>query len=121
MLIRKLKDCTEIIAGDSTKLKELLHPDRQYKFNGCYSLAHARLEVGGKSDRHKLNSNEVYYILQGKGEITIDNDTTVVEKGDVIDIPPNSVQSIKNTGDIDLEFLCIVDPAWKEEDEEILE
>jgi mannose-6-phosphate isomerase-like protein (cupin superfamily) len=121
VLIRKLKNCTEIIAGDSTKLRELLHPNRQYKFNGCYSLAHARLDVGEKSDSHKLNSNEVYYILHGKGEITIDNDTAVVEQGDVIDIPSHSVQSIKNISETDLEFLCIVDPAWKEEDEEILE
>jgi hypothetical protein len=28
MLIRKLKDCEPIIAGDGTRLRELLHPNR---------------------------------------------------------------------------------------------
>jgi mannose-6-phosphate isomerase-like protein (cupin superfamily) len=121
MLIRKLKNCNEIIAGDSTKLRELLHPDRDYSFIGNYSLAYARLAPGEKSDKHLLKSNEVYYILEGVGEMTIDDETAIVEKGDIIDIPPNSVQSIKSIGDNDLEFLCIVDPAWKEEDEEIIE
>jgi len=39
----------------------------------------------------------------------------------VIYIPPNSVQRIKNIGPNDLIFLCIVDPAWKPEDEELVE
>ena len=29
MLIRRLKDCHEITAGDNSVLRELLHPDRQ--------------------------------------------------------------------------------------------
>jgi mannose-6-phosphate isomerase-like protein (cupin superfamily) len=36
-------------------------------------------------------------------------------------IPPFSKQSIKNTGKSDLSFLCIVDPAWTQQDEIILE
>ena len=35
-------------------------------------------------------------------------------------IPPNAVQYIENTGNSDLKFLCIVDPAWRQEDEEVL-
>ena len=30
-------------------------------------------------------------------------------------------QSLENTGSQDIEFLCLVDPAWKAEDERILE
>ena len=32
-------------------------------------------------------------------------------------IPPQALQYIENTGNTDLKFLCIVDPAWREEDE----
>ena len=32
-------------------------------------------------------------------------------------IPPGATQFIENTGNTDLEFLCIVDPAWQESDE----
>jgi len=37
----------------------------------------------------------------------------------LIYIVPWSKQHIKNTGKTALEFLCIVDPEWKEKDEEI--
>jgi len=30
-------------------------------------------------------------------------------------------QYIENTGDSDLKFLCIVDPAWREENEEVFD
>lgn len=120
MRIRKLKNCTEIIAGDSTILRELLHPDRDYPFDGRYSLAHAKLHPGTQSVKHRLKTDEVYYILKGRGEMYIDDESAIVEAGDAIDIPPGAVQSIKNIGDDDLEFLCIVDPAWREDDEEVL-
>ncbi len=119
MLIRKLKDCPEIIAGDKTALRELLHPGRDYPFSGRYSLAHAVLEPGEISLPHILKTDEVYYILSGSGEMHIGDECAAVEAGDVIDIPPGSPQRIANTGRLNLEFLCIVDPAWRAEDEEI--
>lgn len=120
MRIRRLKDCPEIIAGDNTRLRELLHPDRDYPFSGRYSLARAVVAPGQSSVRHRLQTDEVYYIIQGEGEMHVDGETAVVSEGDAIEIPPGSEQWIKNTGQSDLAFLCIVDPAWRESDEEIL-
>lgn len=121
MLIRKLKDCPEITAGDNTRLRELLHPRRDYVFDGRYSLAHALLAPGQASVRHRLTTDEVYYILQGTGEMHVDEETAAVEAGDAVEIPPGSEQWIRNTGTADLAFLCIVDPAWRAADEEILD
>lgn len=121
MLIRKLKACAEIVAGDQTRLRELLHPDREYHFDGRHSLAHAVLGAGLSSTPHRLISTEVYYILSGSGEMHIDTESARVEPGDAVTIPPEAVQWIANTGTVPLEFLCIVDPAWRAEDEEILE
>jgi len=59
--------------------------------------------------------------LEGEGEMYINNEKEKVSAGKVIYIPPNSVQRIKNIGNNDLVFLCIVDPAWKKEDEEVIE
>ncbi len=50
----------------------------------------------------------------------IDEENTKVRSGQAVYIPPNSKQYIKNTGNTDLKFLCIVDPAWRVEDEEVL-
>ena len=36
-------------------------------------------------------------------------------------IPPNAMQHIENTGNCELEFLCIVDPAWQQADEEVFD
>ena len=114
-------ECEPIIAGDGTTLRELLHPGREYPFTGRYSIAHAVVKPGQASQRHRLTTDEVYYILSGTGRMHVDDDVAEVATGDAIDIPPDSVQFIENTGDEDLAFLCIVDPAWRAEDEEILE
>ncbi len=85
-----------------------------------YSLAHAIVKPGQVTQNHRLKTSEVYYILQGKGIMHIGRGTAEVRVGQAIYIPPNSEQRIKNTGKTALVFLCIVDPAWKKEDEEIL-
>ncbi|MCK4596367.1 cupin domain-containing protein [candidate division WOR-3 bacterium] len=119
MFIKDLKNSKEFIAGDNTILRELLHPGKE-DLKIHYSLAHAVVKPGDTSKTHTLKTSEVYYILEGQGIIFIDDESAEVHYGQVIYIPPNSVQYIRNTGKNDLKFLCIVDPAWTPEDEEIL-
>ena len=120
MLIQKLNACDEFIAGDGTKLRELLHPDKQ-AVDLRYSLAHATLPPGQTSALHSLTTSEVYYILSGVGEMHIDDENQFVEAGDTVYIPPNAKQFIYNCGTEPLIFICIVDPALRKEDEKILE
>lgn len=120
MFIKDLKNCQEIIAGDNSILRELLNPLKE-DIRANYSLAHAKVKSGEITLAHKLKSSEVYYILQGEGEMYIDDEKENVSFGQAIHIPPNAVQKIKNLGKDDLEFLCIVDPAWRTEDEEVVE
>ncbi|MEY3299206.1 MAG: hypothetical protein RLZZ597_2466 [Cyanobacteriota bacterium] len=118
MLIRKLLDCPEFIAGDGTRLRELLHPDKQ-DIALRYSLAHAIVPVGQVSVPHALTTSEVYYILSGVGEMHINDETQRVEPGDAVYIPPNARQFIRNLGEEPLVFICMVDPAWRKEDETV--
>lgn len=118
MFIKNLQDCQEFIAGDNTKLREILHPDKA-DLNLRYSLAHAKLAPGKTSQLHSLKTSEVYYILEGKGIMHIDNETAEVEPGATIYTPPHAKQYIESVGETDLIFLCIVDPAWRIEDEEV--
>jgi len=119
MFIRDLKDCPEFIAGDNTRLRELFNPLKD-PLELRYSLAHARLAPGLESAPHKLKTSEVYFILEGMGEMRIDGEARHVGPGQAIYIPPHGVQSIKNTGKDELVFICMVDPAWRPEDEEVL-
>ena len=51
----------------------------------------------------------------------IGDDVTTVEAGTTLYVPSGSRQSLENTGSQEIEFLCLVDPAWNEADERILE
>ena len=51
----------------------------------------------------------------------IDDEVATVEAGTTVYVPPGGRQSLENTGTQDIEFLCLVDPAWKAEQERILE
>lgn len=120
MFIRRLADCEEFTAGDNTRLRELFHPDKD-PLDLRYSFAVARVAPGKTSTLHRLRHSEVYYIMEGNGEMRIDDEREPVAPGDVVYIPPRTAQQITNTGSNELVFVCIVDPAWRREDEEILE
>ncbi len=111
MLIKDFKECKEFIAGDKTVLRELLHADKISNAGFRYSLAHATVKVGESSTPHALKTSEVYYLLEGEGEMHVGEETAKVHTGQVIVIPPNAKQYIRNIGTADLKFLCIVDPA----------
>ena len=122
MIMKKLKDLKEIIALDDTIIREILNPKHEtIPLHLGYSLAHATLPPRKTSLPHRFKTaSEVYYILKGKGLMHIDDETAEVSPGDTIYIPPQAVQWIENTGSDDLEFLCIVDPAWQPNAEELV-
>ncbi len=116
LLVKDKNKCKEMIAKDKTRLREILHP----KNDGVdldFSVAFAKVSPGEKTEPHILKSAEVYYILKGKGLMYIDNKKKEVYSDFAVYIPPNSVQYIKNTGEKELDFLCIVSPPWKPEDD----
>jgi len=121
MFVRNIKDCMEITALDNCRLRELFNPLKDVlELN--YSLAWARVEKGKATAPHRLSSSEVYYIIQGGGTMHISSEVRDVAAGEAVYIPPMAVQYIENTGDCELVFVCMVEPAWrKEEDERVKE
>ncbi|TFG99817.1 cupin domain-containing protein [Candidatus Thorarchaeota archaeon] len=122
MLIRRLQDRESINALDNTTIREILNPKHESQSLVLnYSLAHATLKPDEKSLPHKFfEASEIYYILRGTGLMHIDDETAEVTPGDTIYIPPQAAQWIENTGSDDLEFLCIVNPAWQPNAEELV-
>ncbi|UCG30133.1 MAG: cupin domain-containing protein [candidate division WOR-3 bacterium] len=114
MFVIRLQECSCLTAGDGSLLREILHPSK-HAVDIRYSLAWAKVEPKQKTLAHTLLHAEVYYILKGEGDMHIDKEVKLVAKNDTIYIPPGAVQFIKNTGEDNLEFLCIVDPAWQAE------
>lgn len=123
MFVRNLNECKVITAIDGTILRELLNPLRDgTDLKLGYSIAHASIPVGEASFPHRLTkASEVYYFLQGAGVMHIDGETHKVQSGSLVYVPSNATQHVENTGEEDITFLCIVDPYWRPEDEELVE
>ena len=72
MLHKKESDLDQIEGEEGTKIRQYFDPaNTGEKIN--YSLAQFTLDSGKKSKIHAINSSEIYYILKGAGELTIDN------------------------------------------------
>ena len=120
MSVRDISEIEEIQGNEGTKIKQIFHPHNT--LNGIrYSVAHFTIEKGKRSNKHQMKTSEIYYILEGKGVLNVDDEKINVKNGSSVYVPPMSKQHIENTGDSDLRFLCIVDPAWKQDDEILLE
>ncbi|KAJ5084442.1 Cupin 2 conserved barrel [Penicillium alfredii] len=56
---------------------------------------------------HRHAQAEIYYIVQGDGEVTIDGRRWTVTAGSTVYIPPNSEHEIANTGTADLRWFYV--------------
>lgn len=122
MFIRKLSETPFTRVMDQSILAELLHPDKEPLAGdlGC-SVAFAIVPQKEATLPHRLNTTtELYFILEGQGEMHIEDEKETVEPGNIVLIPAGSRQWIVNTGPRDLTFICIVSPRWKETDEELV-
>ena len=82
-----------------------------------HSLAHVTLPPGKSSEAHyHRESEETYYVLQGRGWMEIDGDEFPLEPGQALLIEPGEVHKISNHGESDLEFLAVCSPPWVAED-----
>lgn len=105
---------------DGSEIRELLAHR-----NSCIrkqSLAEARVPPGARTTPHyHPQTEEIYYILSGKAQMRIGDETTVVVQGDAIAIPPGQVHHITNTGDKPLVFLCCCAPGYEHDDTVLVE
>lgn len=79
------------------------------------SVSRARVNPGVTTVLHWLkDTEEKYFILSGSGEMEIDGKVAgTVVPGDLVIIPKNTDQRIKNTGTDDLIFICICTPRFE--------
>ena len=120
MDIHNLHRVDSFTTKDGSEIRELLAHR-----NSCIakqSLAEARLPVGASTTPHyHVHTEEIYYILSGQGRMRIGEETSAVEPGDAIAIPPGKEHEITNTGNETLVFLCCCAPAYEHEDTVLVE
>jgi quercetin dioxygenase-like cupin family protein len=68
---------------------------------GGYLELAAEFEVagGGAVHPHSHHTHEYYYVLNGRGVMTIEDEEREVVPGDFIHIPPNKVHSLRPVSD----------------------
>jgi mannose-6-phosphate isomerase-like protein (cupin superfamily) len=81
------------------------------------SLAEATLEPGQQTERHyHAESEELYYVLSGEGEMELDGEREPVGPGDAILIPAGAWHQITASASARLRFLCCCSPPYGHED-----
>lgn len=115
MHVYNLANVPAFTTKDGSEIRELLAHR-----NSCIqkqSLAEARVQPGGQTMPHYHPlTEEIYYILEGAGQLTITGETREVGPGDAIAIPPGAVHTIYNPGPETLKFLCCCAPGYEHTD-----
>ena len=71
------------------------------------------LHPGSAIGLHKQDVDEVYYVLSGKGELTLDGEKHEIGPGTAILTRPGSSHSLKQTGTEDLVIIIAYPPERK--------
>jgi mannose-6-phosphate isomerase-like protein (cupin superfamily) len=113
--VRNIDRVPAFATKDGSEIRELL----AWR-NSCIrlqSLAEARLAPGRSTAPHRhLKTEEIYYVLEGRGRMSVGTETEEVGPGDAVAIEPGQPHTIANIGSTILKFLCCCAPCYEHED-----
>jgi mannose-6-phosphate isomerase-like protein (cupin superfamily) len=75
-------------------------------------LAIANLAKGKTIESHRDPMEEIYFVLSGEGEMSVDEETRHVGPGDATWIPAGSAHSLTNSSEQDLLILVVASSNW---------
>ena len=76
------------------------------------SITWVEVAPGAAQQPHAHSPEQVYIIVQGRGEMTVGEETGLVAKGDIVHIPPGALHWIKNIGKKLLVYVSASTPAY---------
>ena len=100
---------TRVLVGDNAPLKAK-----------GFCMGQVTIYPGGQVPAHDHVQEEVYYVLQGDGEIEIEGEVKAIREGEAVYVPSGSKHNLRNPGKKDMTFLFVYSPAgvvdhWKQE------
>lgn len=113
--VRSLGDAEPFVTKDGSTIRELLGlgPGGTAQL----SLAEATLEPGQATERHyHAVCEEIYFVLEGVGEMEIEGARATVRERDAVPIPAGSRHQIVNAGSKALRLLCVCAPPYRHAD-----
>jgi len=113
--VRSLAGADSFVTADGSTIRELFGlPTGGAEHQ---SLAEATLAPGQATQRHYHRaSEEIYFVLDGEGEMELDGERRRVGVGDAVAIPPGAWHELRAEGDRPLRILCSCAPPYRHED-----
>jgi mannose-6-phosphate isomerase-like protein (cupin superfamily) len=103
---------------DGSVITELVHPDHDKAES--LSLAEAVVEPGGRTYRHKhAASEEIYYTLQGHGQLHLSGGVEEMTPGSAHLIAPGTEHWVAALPGEPLRILCASSPPYADDDTEL--
>ncbi len=120
-----------MIVADLNEIKGRTYPARRRTQNLVgglspiqaknFSIGFVTLEPrGGQVPWHNQDQEEVYFIVDGTGEMCLGQECSVLKTGQAVFIPPGVFHQLTNIGDTPLKMIYCYGPAgdvahWKQE------
>ncbi len=117
--------------ADLTQIEGRVYPARRRTQNmvggaspvqaAAFSMGYVTLEPnGGQVPWHNQEQEEVYFVLEGRGEMCLGEERQILQGGQAVYIPPGVFHQMTNLGDTPLRMLYCYGPAgdvahWRQE------
>jgi mannose-6-phosphate isomerase-like protein (cupin superfamily) len=113
--IRSLSDAEPFTTKDGSTIRELLGLPTAPVRN--QSLAEATVAPGAWTARHyHRTSEELYFVVEGQGEVEVGGAVAAVSPGDAVLIAPGEEHRIRAVAGEPLRFLCCCSPPYRHDD-----
>jgi mannose-6-phosphate isomerase-like protein (cupin superfamily) len=113
--IRARAHAEPFTTADGSTIRSLLDRSNAPVANG--SLAEATIGAGEATVRHyHREAEEIYYLLEGGGEMELDGERAAVRAGDAILIPPGAWHQLRASAEGPVRMLCVCAPPYRHED-----
>ncbi len=86
-----------------------------------FCMGHVTLEpLGGQVPWHNQEQEEIYFIVEGRGEICLGEERQEIRTGQAVYIPSGVFHQLTNTGDHPMRMIYVYGPAgdvahWRQE------
>ncbi len=86
-----------------------------------FSMGHVTLEPdGGQVPWHNQQQEEIYFVVEGEGEMCLGEERRTVSAGQAVYIPPTTFHQLTNTGSVPMRMIYCYGPAgdvahWRQE------
>lgn len=116
LILRRISDARPFKARDGATIYEIFRPGNSKIKN--MGIAGGFLKSNQKASLHfhKI-SEEIYYIVSGRGKVRVGDSRIKIREGDSIFIPIKKVHALENTSKTKpLKIIAISAPPYSEED-----